>query len=176
MSIENVTEYSKQDALAASLIESDADFQKFCSLPLIADLAHQDAMVLFSCMTRKTFAADAVIYQAGEEAEGRMYLILDGKVNVKSESGYQYSNLKQGGVFGLFSFLDEKRNHSATLTVERDVVALILDRTYFNLIALEEPKLGNQLMQFMFSLLSKKASELEVEYSHMHNFAFGGKV
>ncbi|MDX8388736.1 MAG: cyclic nucleotide-binding domain-containing protein, partial [Ghiorsea sp.] len=102
--------------------------------------------------------------------------ILEGKVNVKSESGYKFSSLRKGDVFGLFSFLDENRKHSATLTVERDTVALTLDRAYFDLISLEEPKLGQQLMRFMFSLMSKKASELEVEYAHMHNFAFGGKV
>lgn len=176
MNMENIMEYSNKGSMVESLIESNLDFQTFCDLPLIADLEHKAAMVLFSCMSRETFDAGDVIYQAGEAAKGKMCLILDGKVNVKSESGYKYSSLRKGDVFGLFSFLDEKRNHSATLSVEKDTVALALERSYFDLIALEEPKLGNELMRFMFRLLSKKASELEVEYAHMHNFAFGGKV
>jgi len=176
MNTENVMEYSKKEVMLESLIESNADFKTFYQLPLVSDMSQKHAMVLFSCMTRKTFEAGKVIYEAGTSSDGEMYLILDGKVSVQNESGYKYTSLRQGDVFGLFSFLDEKRSHSATLCVERDVVVLTLERTYFDLIALEEPKLGNKLMRFMFSLLSEKALELEVEYAHMHNFAFGGKV
>ncbi len=167
---------TNQGVIFQSLIETNADFKVFCQLPLVSNMAQDQAMVLFSCMTRKHYAAGEVVYQAGTASDGEMFLILDGKVNVQNESGYTYTSLRQGDVFGLFSFLDEKRSHSATLCVERDMVVLTLERSYFDLISVEEPKLGNQLMRFMFSLLSKKALELEVEYAHMHNFAFGGKV
>ena len=176
MSIENIMEYSKKEVMVEPLIESNADFQAFYRLPLIAEMKKKHAMTLFSCMTCEDFKAGEVIYEAGSVSVGKMNLILNGKIKVKSESGYQFSSLNQGDVFGLFSFLDENRNHSVTLTVDKDTTVLSIDRAYFDLIALEEPKLGNQLMRFMFGLLSKKASELEVEYAHMHNFAFGGKV
>jgi len=176
MSIENIMEYSKKEVMVEPLIESNADFQAFYGLPLIAEMKKKHAMTLFSCMTREDFKAGEVIYEAGSLSVGKMNLILNGKIKVKSESGYQFSSLNDGDVFGLFSFLDENRNHSVTLTVDKDTTVLSIDRAYFDLIALEEPKLGNQLMRFMFGLLSKKASELEVEYAHMHNFAFGGKV
>jgi signal-transduction protein with cAMP-binding, CBS, and nucleotidyltransferase domain len=176
MSIENIMEYSKKEAMVEPLIETNADFQAFYSLPLIAEMKKKHAMTLFSCMKCEDFQEGDVIYEAGTPSKGKMNLILDGKVNVKSESGHPFSSLKAGDVFGLFSFLDENRNHSVTLTVNKATRVLSIDRYFFNLIALEEPKLGNQLMRFMFRLLSKKASELEVEYAHMHNFAFGGKV
>ncbi len=176
MSIENIMEYSKKEVMVEPLIESNADFQAFYHLPLIAEMKKKHAMTLFSCMTREDFEVGDVIYEAGTPSVGKMNLILDGKVNVKSESGYPFSHLGKGDVFGLFSFLDENRNHSVTLTVEKATTVLSIDRAYFDLIALEEPKLGHQLMRFMFRLLSKKASELEVEYAHMHRFAFGGKV
>ena len=169
-------EHSEKGMMFESLIKSSADFKTFYQQPLVSDLTDKQAMLLFSCMTKKEFKAGDVVYQAGSSSEGEMYFLLEGKVNIKNESGYKYSSLRQGDVFGLFSFLDEKRSHSATISVERDIVVLTLERSYFDLIALEEPKLGNQLMRFMFSLLSKKALELEVEYAHMHNFAFGGKV
>ena len=176
MSIENITEYSKQEVMVESLIGSSLDFQSFYELPLVADLAEKSAMVLFSCLTKRVFKDGKVIYRAGEASVGKMYLILDGKVQVNNESGYKFSSLRKGDVFGLFSFLDETRKHSATLVVEKEVTVLTLDRAYFDLIDMEEPKLGYELMRFMFRLLSKKASELEVEYAHMHHFAFGGKV
>ncbi len=174
--LKNVKEFADKGLIFESLIQSDANFRAFFQLPLVRDMTDRQAMVLFSCMTKKEFKAGDLVYQAGTASAGEMYLLLEGKVNVKNESGYKYSSLRQGDVFGLFSFLDEKRSHSATISVERDIVVLTLERSYFDLIALEEPKLGNQLMHFMFSLLSKKALELEVEYAHMHNFAFGGKV
>ena len=176
MNTENIMEYSNKTMMVESLIKSDANFEIFRKLPLVADMNIADVMSLFGCMTAKTYTESEIIYHAGEEATGRMYIILKGKINVKSESGYKYDSLRTGDVFGLFSFLDENRKHSATIIVEQDLTVLTMDRSYFNLIVVEEPKLGNKLMRLMFSLLSKKASELEVEYSHMHNFAFGGKV
>jgi CRP-like cAMP-binding protein len=174
--MENIMGYSEKEMMVESMIESNADFQTMLKLPLIAELAHKDAMVLFSCMRKVSFEENEVIYTAGEASAGKMYLILDGKVNIRNESGYKYGSLRAGDVFGLFSFLDESRKHSATLTVEKNIKALTIERSYFDLITLEDPKLGHKLMRFMFVLLSKKASELEGEYANMHNFAFGGKV
>jgi len=176
MNTENIMEYSNKSMMVESLIKSDVNFETFSQLPLVAEMNSADVMALFGCMTAKNYTEGETVYQAGEDAAGRMHIILDGNINVKSESGYKYASLRSGDVFGLFSFLDENRKHSATIIVERALTVLTMDRSYFNLIAIEEPKLGNKLMSLMFSLLSKKASELEVEYSHMHNFAFGGKV
>ncbi|MDQ7002090.1 MAG: cyclic nucleotide-binding domain-containing protein [Ghiorsea sp.] len=176
MSIENIMEYSKKEVMVEPLIEANANFKAFYNLPLLAEMKKKHAMILFTCMTREDFQAGDMIYESGTTSAGKMSLILDGKVNVTSESGYPFTSLAHGDVFGLFSFLDENRNHSVTLTVDKDTVVLSIDRAYFDLIALEDPKLGNQLMRFMFRLLSKKASELEVEYAHMHHFALGGKV
>jgi len=163
------------EALMSSMT-SNVYFETFRKIPLIQEMSDEHAVLLFSCMKEKCFAAGEVIYHAGTAAEGEMYLILDGKVGVEDESGYRYDNLRAGDVFGLFSFLDDKRNHSATIQAEKDTVVLSLERSYFDLIALEEPRLGQQLMYFMFRLLSEKALKVEVEYAHMHQFALGRKV
>lgn len=155
---------------------SDASFEAFRNIPMIKEMPEDHARFLFACMRRKHFATGEVIYQAGTDAVGEMYLILDGKVGVRDASGYRYDNLRAGSVFGLFSFLDEQRKHSATIQAEKDTVVLSLERSYFDLIALEEPKLGHQLLYFMFRLLSEKALKVEVEYAHMHQFALGRKV
>jgi len=172
----NVMEYVGQENMMATLIASSHDFQAFYRLPLVAEMKEKYALTLFGCMKREVFQPGHVIYEAGTPSSGKMNMILDGKIQVISESGYRFSSLCRGDVFGLFSFLDEKRKHSVTLTVERKTVVLSMERAYFDLIATEEPRLGHQLMRFMFRLLSKKASELEVEYAHMHHFALGGKV
>ncbi len=171
----NVIEATRT-SVEASLMASNKDFLDFYALPFVQDMDKEHALTLFSCMKLVSFERGEVIYRAGEASVGRMHILLEGKVVVTSESGYKYSSLRQGGVFGLFSFLDDKRTHSATLTVERDVRVLVLERNLFDLMALEEPKLANQWLRFMFSLLSKKALEMEFEYANIHNFAFGGKV
>ncbi len=163
------------EALMSSMT-SNVYFEAFKNIPLIREMSDEHAVLLFACMKEKRFEAGEVVYRAGTEAEGEMYLILDGKVGVEDESGYRYDNLRVGGVFGLFTFLDGQRNHSATIQAEKDTVVLSLERSYFDLIALEEPKLGQQLMYFMFRLLSEKALKVEVEYAHMHQFALGRKV
>ena len=176
MNTERMKAALTHESFVTSMIEGSADFKTFVELDLVRKMERSEAVKLFSCMTKKTFSAEEIIYHAGSLSSSTMYLVLDGKVNVKNESGYTYCSMRQGDVFGLFSFLDDKRCHSATIQVERQVQVLTLDRSYFNLISLEEPQLGAQLMRFMFRLLSKKALEMEVEYSHVHKFAFGGKV
>ncbi|MDX8407933.1 MAG: Crp/Fnr family transcriptional regulator, partial [Mariprofundaceae bacterium] len=76
---------------------------------------------------------------------------------------------------GLFSFLDEERLHSATVRAETELVILGINRCYFNVITLEDPTLGNQMLRFMFRLLSRMSLKLESEYAAMHEFALAGR-
>ena len=165
-----------QENLWGAMIASNSRFKIFQSLPLVKSVTQEHAMLLFSCLKEVQFKAGDIVYHAASLAEGEMYLILEGKVAVKDESAYRYASLRSGDVFGLFSFLDEARKHSATIQAEKDTVVLTLERSYFDLIILEDPKLGQHLMYFMFRLLSEKALKMEVEYAHMHQFALGRKV
>jgi len=167
---------SDKQVLLSALINSNGSFKIFSELPLVNQMTEEHAKIIFTCMKEKHYQEGDVIYRAEEEADGEMYLILDGKVGVEGQNGYHYANLRAGDVFGLFSFLDDKRDHSATIRAEKDTTVLVLERNYFDLVALEDPKLGQYLMYFMFRLLSKKALKMEIEYAHMHEFALGRKV
>ncbi|MDQ6988258.1 MAG: cyclic nucleotide-binding domain-containing protein [Mariprofundaceae bacterium] len=172
---ENIKTYSEKVKLLHAISNNDHHFQAFQALPMVKNMNESQAALIFSAFTLKRFQAGEQVYQAGSISAGEVYMLLSGKVNVSNQSGHQYSNLKTGDVFGLFSFLDEQRGHSANITVERDIEVLTLERTRFNAIDTHEPKLGRQLMRFMFQLLSAKALGMEIEYAHMHSFAFGGK-
>ena len=165
-----------KENLWGAMIASNSRFKIFQNLPLVKNMTREHAMLLFSCLKEVQFKAGEIVYRAASLAEGEMYLILEGKVAVKDESEYRYASLKSGDVFGLFSFLDEERRHSATIQAEKDTVVLTLERSYFDLLTLEDPSLGQHLMHFMFRLLSEKALKMEVEYAHMHQFALGRKV
>jgi len=161
-------------ALAAS-ISANPWFARFRGMPAGQELEVNDAMALFSCFEEQHVRKGEILYEAGTESERTMYLLLAGNVSVRDASGNIYSTLKSGDVFGLFSFL-ENRPHSATVTVQDDLVALTLKRTYFNLITLEDPVMGHQLLRFMFRLLSRMSLNLEIEYAALRDYALGMRV
>ena len=157
-------------------IVADQDFVKFRGMPIVSTMSTEDAMLMFSCLNARTYSEGETIYEAGTVSKNKISLIIEGKVSASDRSGHQFIHLQAGDVFGLFSFLDEERLHSATLKVEKDVKVLTIDRPYFNLITLESPELGNQLLRFMFRLLSKMALQLEHEYAAIHGYALGRKI
>lgn len=161
------------DAFAAARM-SGSVFNRFRELMICRNMTEKGCMELFSCFEVDRIGTGEVIYEADTASDHTMRLIMEGtaSVSVANSSTGVYSRLEAGDVFGLFSFLDESRPHSATLMAECDVTLLTINREYFNLIILEEPKLGNQFLRFMFRLLSQTALKLETEYIAMHEFAF----
>lgn len=154
-------------------IAADSNFMRFRSLPITSHLTYKQAMLMFNCLNERRFSAGQTIYEAGTPSNNTMYLILSGSIAANNGNGHRFNALKVGDVFGLFSFLDEDRSHSATLVSEEDSVALCIDRPYFDVITLEDPALGTQLLRFMFHLLSRMALKQEVEYANIHDFALG---
>ena len=154
---------------------SNALFQRFQKLPICSRMDVDDCMELFGCFDVVKMAAGEVIYEAGSASDHTMRLVLEGSARVESAAPSVKRRLGYGSVFGLFSFLDEQRSHSATLVAETDVILLALNRDHFNLISVEYPALGNQLLTFMFHLLSQTALQLESEYLAMReHFTTGG--
>ncbi len=153
-------------------ISTNPYFSRFRALPIGQDLKINDAMCLFSCFEEQLIQKGETLYAAGTQSERSMYLLLEGNVSVRDASGNIYSTLKPGDVFGLFSFL-ENRTHSATVIAQDNLVVLILKRTWFDLITLEDPVTGHQLLRFMFRLLSRMSLNLEVEYAALRDYALG---
>ncbi|MDQ6973089.1 MAG: Crp/Fnr family transcriptional regulator, partial [Mariprofundaceae bacterium] len=63
-----------------------------------------------------------------------------------------------------------ERPHSVTVTAQEELTVLSLKRSYFDLITLEDPLLGNQLLRFMFRLLSRISLKHEVEYAALREY------
>jgi len=150
-------------------VSANPNFMRFRSLPIGQELAVHDAMEVFSCFEEVRYKREEVLYSAGSASERCVYMILEGNVSVSDVSGNVFSTLQAGDVFGLFSFLDD-RQHSATVKVLDDLTLLSLSRSYFDLITLEDPRLGFQLLQFMFRLLSRMSLKLEIEYSALRHY------
>jgi CRP-like cAMP-binding protein len=157
-------------------VAANPHFMRFRSLPVGQELGGMESMLLFSCFIERHVPAGTTIYCADGESDGTMYMILNGSVDVADRNGHVYESLQAGDVFGLFTFLDSNRLHSATITASRDLTLLTLERSYFDLVTLEDPNLGSQLLRFMFRLLSRQALRLETEYAAMHGYATARRV
>jgi len=145
-------------------------------MPVCQELGLSESMLLFSCFEMRVVPAGTTIYEAGTPSDNEMYLIVDGEAAVSSPFHNIYETLRAGDVFGLFSFLDEDRLHAATVTAARDLTVLTVSRAYFDVITLEDPALGNQMLRFMFRLLSRMALKVENEYAAMHSFVTGRRM
>ncbi len=148
-------------------------FARFRSLPVAQELGLKECMLLFLCFEEREVPAGTVIYRAREKSDNVMYLILDGSVSISDASRNIYMSLRPGDVFGLFSFLDQQRLHSATVRAESALVVLAINREYFDVITLEDPVLGSHLLRLMFRLLSRMALKLEIEYAALREYALG---
>ena len=144
-------------------------FMRFRGLPIGRELAVNDAMLLFSCFEEESYKHGDLIYAAGSASERTVSIILHGSVSVRDISGNVFSTLQAGDVFGLFSFL-ENRAHSVSVTAQEELTVLTLQRSYFDLITLEDPLLGNRLLNFMFRLLSRMSLHLESEYAALRDY------
>ncbi len=150
-------------------VAANPQFMRFRSLAFGRDLPLRDAMVLFSCFEEERFRKGDVLYAAGSVSERTVHLILQGCISLRDNSGNIFSTLRTGDVFGLFSFLDA-RPHSVTVTAQEEVCVLALKRSHFDLITLEDPVLGHQLLHFMFRLLSRVSLKLESEYAALRDY------
>lgn len=172
MYINHATQTELTEAFVATRMASPL-FQKFCKLPICEHMQVDDCMQMFYCFDVQTRDAGAVMYEAGTASDKTMRLIIEGKVEVSSPSFGVYESLAAGDVFGLFSFLDEERLHSATVTAVSDVTLLCMNRDCFNLLTVEDVKLGNLLLRSMFRLLSRMSLKMENEYAAMHHYFTG---
>jgi len=173
MYINHATQAGLTEAYAATRMANPL-FNQFCELPICQHMQLDESMQLFSSLDVEKHASGDVIYTAGSETDKTMRLIVNGSVHVSSPLFDSYNSLKAGDVFGLFSFLDASRRHSATVTADEDITLLCINRDYFNLITVEDAALGNLLLRFMFRLLSQMSLKPESEYAAMRHDVRGG--
>ncbi len=173
--IDHATQAGLTEAYAATRMANPL-FHQFCELPICRHMQLEESLQLFSCFDVVQGKSGEIIYASGSDTDKTMRLIVSGSVTVSSPSYGIYSHLGPGDVFSLFSFLDESRLHSATVTAEQDSTMLCIQREYFNLITVEDAGLGNLLLRFMFRLLSQMSLKMESEYAAMHYYVSGRRI
>jgi len=172
MFINHATQAGLTEAYAATRMANPL-FNQFCELPVCQHMQLEESMHLFSCFDVEKHKAGDVIYTSGDDSDKTMRLIVNGAVIASNPASDIHHRLTTGDVFGLFSFLDQSRPHSSTLTATEDVCLLRINREYFNLITVENAPLGKLLLRFMFLLLSQVSLKMENEYAHLHHHSMG---
>ncbi|MDQ6997101.1 MAG: cyclic nucleotide-binding domain-containing protein [Mariprofundus sp.] len=172
MYINHATQAELTEAFAATRM-ADPLFHQFCALPVCEKMQHEECMQLFHCFDVVAVSAGEVIYEADSKSDNTIRLIVEGRAEVSSSLMSIYGHLGAGDLFGLFSFLDEDRLHSGTVKAESDMILLCVNRDYFNLITVEDAKLGNLLLRLMFRLLSHMSLKMENEYVAMRHYIAG---
>ncbi len=172
MYINHATHAGLTEAYAATRMANPL-FNQFCELPICQQMQIEESMQLFSCLDVVTYDAGAVVYEAGSATDRTMRMIVAGNATVSTAPFGDYIHLSSGDVFGLFSFLDEERPHSAMVKAASDLTLLCMNRDYFNLISVEDAVLGNLILRFMFRLLSSMSLKQENEYAAIHHYVTG---
>ncbi len=175
MYINHATQTELTEAYAATRMANPL-FHQFCELPICQQMQLEDRMQLFSCFDVVKVHNNETIYTSGSDTDKTMRLIVSGSVAVSNPSYGICSRLGPGDVFGLFSFLDESRLHSASVTTEEDCTLLCINRAYFDLITVEDAALGNLLLRFMFRLLSQMSLKMESEYAAIRHYVRGRRI
>ena len=145
-------------------LQNDPVYLRFRALPELAGYEESAVVRLYDCFNHAHYPAGTIVYHARDASQQEVHLILSGHAEARAPSGQPYTRLGPGDVFGLFSFLDGSRPHSATIAVLDDMDVLKISRPHFDMILVEEPLLGNALLNLMFRLVSKMALRLENEY------------
>lgn len=105
---------------------------------------------------KTTFAADEVLWQEGDSVEGRMFLLSSGYVKLSSRRpDYRmpivHAVIGPVSVFGEETlFLREPSLYTAQCV--SDIETLFMERTAFNQLLYDQPRLANRFMQKLFSL------------------------
>lgn len=168
MYIDHQTQAELTDAYAATRT-SEPLFRQFRALPFSNQFTLTDSIHLFSCFEQSRHAAGDLIYRAGEASENTLFIIISGKVAIANPDDNLDLRLAAGDQFGLFSFLDQQRNHSATASCLAETTLLRINRPYFDMISVENGELGNLLLRFMFQLLMNTSLKLGNEYHTADN-------
>ncbi len=172
MYINHATQAELTEAFATTRMASSL-FQKFYALPSCEGMQVDECMELFQCFEVVSCERGVPVYEAGSASDQTMRLLISGRVEVSHPSFGVCGHLEAGDVFSLFSFLDETRLHSATVKAESEVTLLCLNRAHFNLITVEDARLGNLLLRYMFRLMSSMSLKMENEYAAMHHYVTG---
>ena len=101
---------------------------------------------------RRTFEQGEFLYQRGEAGD-TMYVIVDGKVEIRFPDGRPSLELGPEDIFGLLALMIDRHQHTASAVAVSEVTAHSIDRASLDSFLTQEPEQGLELIRTSASYL-----------------------
>lgn len=139
--------------------------------PLAQDLTERDCGFLEQVMERETLAKGDHLLREGE-VDGKLYLVISGKLAVVKEIGGETVTLHvmgPGSLAGEMGFVDGAP-HSASIIAEQPTVVLSLKREDFEKLVPDHPNLVYHFMRGIVRLGHATLKRMNLQYVEMSNY------
>ncbi len=139
--------------------------------PLAQDLTERDCGFLEQVMERETLAKGDHLLREGE-VDGKLYLVISGKLAVVKEIGGETVTLHvmgPGSLAGEMGFVDGAP-HSASIIAEQPTVVLSLKREDFEKLVPDHPNLVYHFMRAIVRLGHATLKRMNLQYVEMSNY------
>jgi CRP-like cAMP-binding protein len=142
-----------------------------------ADLTDAELEVIAKIADQQNFKSGEIIFKESEEGQS-LYVIRGGKVkaSVSAPNGESFTltMLKDGDIFGQMGFVVGSLR-SATITVVSDVDAFVLEKSDFEALIDENPRLIHKIMSKIVLKVHSILRGMNARYMDMMNYMWGRK-
>jgi CRP-like cAMP-binding protein len=140
-------------------------------IPFFYDVMGEDLDKLANILEQKSFKADQLVFNEGDEQTG-MYFILEGEVQIlkKNIRGKQelLTVLCAPQIFGEMALIDRGRR-SASVIAQTELVTAELTRENFEVFMDEEPALAVHIIRKIAHTLSLRLRKVSASYANVIN-------
>lgn len=141
------------------------------SLHIFKNLDKEEILEILKISEIKKFSPDIVLFKEGDDGERMMYVIIEGRVEIISESLKTKEKVSlfsagKGLSFGEMSFLDAQPR-SATIVTTEETEVFMIGRKYFDQLLEQKPKVAAKFLLGLSDILSRRlrATDQKLKYS-----------
>jgi CRP-like cAMP-binding protein len=145
--------------------------------PFFADLTDDELTVISKITSRKDFKLGDTVFKESEDGQS-VYVLKSGEVKACKVAPdgelFTLTIMKDGDIFGEMSFLDG-RPRSATIVAMSDLVTYVIERSDFETIVDENPRIIYKIMRNIVFTIHSIVRGMNARYIEMINYMWGRK-
>ncbi len=142
-----------------------------------ADLTDDELAIISKITSRKDFKLGDTVFKESEDGQS-IYVLKSGEVKACKVAPdgelFTLTIMKDGDIFGEMSFLDG-RPRSATIVAMSDLVTYVIERSDFETIVDENPRIIYKIMRNIVFTIHSIVRGMNTRYIEMINYMWGRK-
>ncbi len=142
-----------------------------------ADLTDDELTVISKITSRQDFKLGDTVFKESEDGQS-IYVLRSGEVKACKIAPdgelFTLTIMKDGDIFGEMSFLDG-RPRSATIVAMSDLVTYVIERSDFETIVDENPRIIYKIMRNIVFTIHSIVRGMNARYIEMINYMWGRK-